>query len=49
MQFCMVGHFEKKSALQNEFFGLVCFHDPLLVSLVFFWNIHPFGGRGRNH
>ena len=36
MQFFMVGHFEKKKCPSNEFFGLVGFHDPLLVSLVFF-------------
>lgn len=32
-----MGNFEKQIALQNELLGLVCFHDPLLVSLGFPW------------
>ena len=44
MQFCMVGHFQKKKLpFKIKWLGLVGFHDPLLVSLVFFLSIHPFG------
>lgn len=44
MQFCMVGHFQKKKvALQNRMAWVGWFPWSSVGFPVFFWSIHPFG------